>query len=82
MHYTDYDFEMIPIYNEYIESIVNESNLPKNIKKKMLSKRCILKDNNVYYLAENEYRISFLTYTSWITQEERNKKLEQLLNEK
>jgi hypothetical protein len=78
MHYTDYDFEMIPIYNNYIETVVNESNLPKKVKKRMLDERCILKDKHNYYLEFGCYRINFLPYKQWILQEERNNKLEQL----
>jgi hypothetical protein len=79
MHYTDKDFEMIPIYNNYIETVVNESNLPKKVKKRMLDERCILKDKHNYYLKFGCYRINFLPYKQWILQFERNKKLQELL---
>lgn len=82
MTYTDKDFEMITIYNKYIEDVVNESNLPKKVKKRMLDERCILKDKHNYYLEFSCYRINLLTYKQWILQFERNKKLQELLNEK
>lgn len=76
--YTDYDLEMIQVYNEYIEDVVNESELPKKVKKRMLEERCILKDKHNYYLEWNNYRINFLNYKQWLLQFERNKKLEEL----
>ena len=78
MKYTDYDFEMIPIYNKYIEDVVNKSDLPKKIKKRMLEERTILKDKHNYYLECNSHIINFLNYKQWLLQEERNNKLEQL----
>lgn len=77
--YTDYDFEMIPIYNKYIEDVVNESDLPKKVIYNMLEERCILKDKHNYYLAYQGYRINFLPFRFWLLQFERNKKLEELL---
>jgi hypothetical protein len=79
--YTDYDFEMIPIYNKYIEDVVNESDLPTILKRRMLRHRCILKDKQGYYLLAKE-RIYFLPFRQWLLQTERHKKLEQLLSEK
>lgn len=76
--YTDYDIEMIQVYNEYIENVVNESNLPKKVKKRMLDERCILKDKHSYYLQVCNYRINFLNYKQWLLQFERNKKLQEL----
>jgi len=77
--YTDYDIEMISVYNEYIEDVVNESELPKRVKKRMLEERCILKDKHNYYLTYQGYRINFLPFRSWLLQFERNKKLKELL---
>lgn len=76
--YTDKDLEMISVYNEYIEDVVNESELPKRVKKRMLDARCILKDKHNYYLVYQGYRINFLNYKQWLLQFERNKKLKEL----
>ena len=81
MYYTDYDFEMMAIYNKYIEDVVTESDLPKYIKKIILEERTILKDKQIYFLQKGKYRIDFLNYKQWLLQTERNKKIEQLLNE-
>lgn len=80
IYYTDEDIEYrIPLYNEYIEGVVNSSELPKSIKKKMLKKRCIMKRDSIYYLEEKGFEIEFLTYISWLIQKDREEKLNELL---
>lgn len=85
LEYTDYDFDLITLYNEYIENIVNGSNIPKKVKKYMLEEREILKDNTSYYLQYKQYKVNFLTYRDWIKERElekiqkkREEKLKQL----
>ena len=83
MTYTDYEMTQYSVFMEYCEGEVNKSNIPEHIKKEMMEKRHLHKsqDGNTWYLEEEGYEVEFLPFKSWLTQTEREQKLEQLLNE-
>ena len=83
--YTDYEMSMYSTYMEYVEEEVDKSPIPKSVKKEMMEKRHLHKDNQSWFLYEagpvEGYIVRFLPFKSWLTQTERDQKLNQLLNE-
>ena len=80
-YYSDYEMDMYPIYMEYVEDEINKSKLPKRVKKQMMEKRHLHKGlNGMWFLYECGYTLEFIPFQQWLLQEERNEKLEQLLN--
>jgi hypothetical protein len=80
--YTDYEMNMYSTYMLYVEAEVSKSNIPVSVKKEMMEKRHLHKKNNgtIWYLEEEGYEVEFIPFKSWLTQTEREQKLEQLLN--
>ena len=78
-HYTEYEMEKYSEYMLYVEDEVNKSDLPKNIKNKMMNKRNLHKrKNGMWFLEEASYEFEFLPFKQWLLQTERDKKLSQL----
>jgi hypothetical protein len=78
--YTEVEMNKYTEYMSYVEEVVNNSNIPKFIKKKMQDKKHLHKRNNntSWFLQEQGYEIDFQPFRQWLLQEERNNKLEQL----
>jgi hypothetical protein len=83
MSYNEEDLEQYSIYMLYVENEVDKCNVPKYIKKQMFEKRNLHKRSNAYswFLEEQGYEVDFLPFTQWLLQNDRDKKLEQLLND-
>lgn len=85
--YTEYEMEKYNEYMEYVEQEVNNSDLPLNIKIKMLNRRDLhkSKDGSTWHLQEYgeyiRYRVEFLPFRTWLLQTERDKKINELLND-
>jgi len=78
--YTEIEMDKYSEFMEYCEGEVNKSNIPEHIKKEMMEKRNLHKrnNNNTWYLEEQGYEVPFLPFKSWLTQTERDKKLNEL----
>ena len=80
--YTEYEMEKYNEYMEYVEQEVNNSDLPLNIKIKMLNRRDLHKrKNGMWFLEEASYEFEFLPFRTWLLQTERDKKINELLND-
>ena len=79
--YNDYELDMYAHYMDEVRLIVNTSDLPKNIKKKMCEGDCLYKKNNdLWGLRDTteRYILEFISFDNWMKREERNKKLKKL----
>lgn len=80
--YTDYEMDKYNEYMEYVEEVVNNSDIPEFIKKKMQNKKHLHRRNNntTWFLEEKGYEIDFQTFRQWLLQEEREQKLNKILD--
>ena len=83
MNYTEKEMDQYSIFMEYVEREVTKANIPTHIKKQMMEKRHLHKDNQSWFLYEagsvEGYIVRFLPFKQWLLQKERDEKLEQLL---
>lgn len=80
--YSEYEMDKYSEYIEYVDEVVNNSNIPDFVKKEMIEKRNLhkRKNNTSWFLEELGYELNFQPFRQWLLQEERNKKIEQILN--
>ena len=78
INYSDYEMEKYSEYMTWVENEIKKSDLPLDIKIRMLEHRNLHKrsDNTSWFLEELGYELDFQPFRQWLLQEERNKKLE------
>lgn len=81
--YSDYEFDQYSYYMEYVDEEIMSSDIPNKYKRKMLEGKNLHKGlNGMWFLSHKEYKIDFLPFKQWFLQEEREEKLNKLLNYK
>lgn len=78
MDYSNKDMELIVDWNKYFENIVNMSDIPLRVKRKMLNERVLHNGSNFYYMNFGGYTVEFMKLEQWILQTQREEKLKQL----
>lgn len=78
MDYSNKDMELIVDWNKYFENIVNMSDIPLRVKRKMLNERVLHNGSNFYYMNFDGYTVEFMKLEQWILQTQREEKLKQL----
>lgn len=80
--YTDYEIEKYSDFIEYVEDEINKSDLPNKIKRKLIKHKFLdKKPSGMWFLSWKEYEFEFQPFRNWLQQTEREKKLNQLLDE-
>ena len=81
--YSDEEFYSYTDYMDYVLQLVNESDIPNDIKKKMIDGRDLkTKSNNtIWFMQYNGYVVQFMPFRSWLKMVSRSEKLDELLNE-
>lgn len=80
--YTEYEMEKYSEFMTYVEDEINKSDLPNKIKRKLIEHKFLhKKPSGMWFLSYREYEFEFQPFRNWLLQTDRERKLNELLDE-